>query len=234
MEHHHLFFFQIVGRAAGRTELTAVAPKTRTPVADLVPIIVAADKRRLSFNAEPGSSPPMFDLMWKNHPLNPNNPGGRDDFPCKIRRKDGALYANGHNQCMVRFCTALERSGGSFSGLHSGSKCQIKGDEHRHHFLNPYDFEFWKKSTGSHYVWEAKPPFQAKPMPGLAAFTFMLNRKGVVLFWNYFMKNMFGGHIDLWNQIRIGNNFTDLPTENFTDGEGAFFRSRKIVFWPMD
>jgi hypothetical protein len=106
---------------------------------------------------------------------------------------------------MVRFCTALERSGGSFSGLHSGSKCQIKGDEHRHHFLNPYDFEFWKKSTGSHYVWEAKPPFQA-----------------------------FGGHIDLWNQIRMGNNFTDLPTENFTDGEGAFFRSRKIVFWPMD
>jgi hypothetical protein len=38
----------------------------------------------------------------------------------------------------------------------------------------------------------------------------------------------------LWNQIRMGNNFTDLPTENFTDGEGAFFRSRKIVFWPMD
>jgi hypothetical protein len=87
VEHHHLFFFQIVGRAAGRTELTAVAPKTRTPVADLVPIIVAADKRRLSFNAEPGSSPPMFDLMWKNHPLNPNNPGGRDDFHARFAAK---------------------------------------------------------------------------------------------------------------------------------------------------
>jgi hypothetical protein len=62
--------------------------------------------------------------------------------------------------------------------LHSGNKCQLKGDEHRHHFLNPYDFEFWKKSAGSHYVWETKPPFQAEPMPGLAAFTFMLNRKG--------------------------------------------------------
>jgi hypothetical protein len=69
-------------------------------------------------------------------------------------------------------------------------------------------------------------------MPGLAAFTFMLNRKGVVLFWNYFMKNMFGGHIDLWNQIRIGNNFTDLPTENFTDGEGAFLDLARLYFGP--
>jgi hypothetical protein len=201
-----------------------------------VPIIVTADKRRLSFNAEPGSPPPTFDLLWKNHPLNPNNRGepGSGAHPCKICHKDGTLSSTSDNQCMIRFCTALERSGGSFSGLHSGSKCQVKQDGHQHHFLNPYDFEFWKKSKGSHYVWEAKPPFQSEPMPGLAAFTFMLNRRGVVLFWNYFMKNMFGGHIDLWNQIRMGNNFTDLPTENFTDGEGAFFRARKIVFWPMD
>ena len=97
VEHHHLFFFQIVGRAAGRTELTAVAPKTRTPVADPVPIIVTADKRRLSFSAEPGRSPPTFDLLWKNHPLNSDNPGGPDQFPCKIRGGDGSLFANGHN-----------------------------------------------------------------------------------------------------------------------------------------
>jgi hypothetical protein len=37
VEHHHLFFFQISGRAAGSTQLTAVATKTRTPVADPVP-----------------------------------------------------------------------------------------------------------------------------------------------------------------------------------------------------
>ena len=231
VEYHHLFFFQIIGRAAGRTELTAVAAKTKAPVADPVPITVTADKRRLSFTPEPGFSPPTFDLLWKNHPLLGNVP---DQFPCKIRDRDGFRLPNGHNQCMVRLCTALERSGVSFSGLRSASMCHLKGDEHRHHFLNPYDFEFWKKSAGSHYVWEAKPPFQPEPMPGLAAFTFMLNRKGVVLFWNYFMKNMFGGHIDLWNQIRMGNNAKDYPGNNFTDGEGAFFRARKIVFWPMD
>jgi hypothetical protein len=32
VEHHHLFFFQIVGRAVGRTSLGAVAVKTQTPV----------------------------------------------------------------------------------------------------------------------------------------------------------------------------------------------------------
>jgi Type VI secretion system (T6SS), amidase effector protein 4 len=228
------FFFQIGGHAAGRTELTAVSTKTRTAVADPLSIVVTENKRRLSFNAAPGFPSPTFNLLWKNHPLNPNNPGGPDGYPCKIRGKDGEKYSHGHNQCMVRFCTALERSGASFSGLHSSSMCNLGGDEHRHNFLNPYDFEPWKKSKGSHYVWEAKPPFEKEPMPGLAAFMFMYNRRGVVLFWNYHMKNMFGGHIDLWNLIRMGNNFTDLPTETFMDGEGAFYRARKIVFWPMD
>ena len=110
-----------------------------------------------------------------------------------------------------------------------------KEKEHNYHFINPYDFENWKKPELG-YFWEAKPPFQPEPMPGLAAYHFTHKRRGVILFWNYFptTKNkadMGGGHIDLWNRDRMGNTFHDLdPTVNIS----AFVRARKIVFWPLE
>jgi hypothetical protein len=180
-----------------------------------------------------GSPVPDFDTLWRNHPLNPNQPGGPVDYPC-----DGKVL--GHMQCMVRFSTALERSGVSFAGL-SGSKCDLPGAKHVNHFSNPYDFEKWSIASSTSYVWEAKKPFQLEPMPGLAAFWFVLRRQGIILFLNYFdpkgTTSMFGGHIDLWNKGTMGNTYSygtpDNP-QSPMEGEAAFFRARKINFWPLD
>ena len=142
-------------------------------------------------------------------------------------------------QCMVRFCTMLEKSGVSVRGLF-GPKCGLPGKEHAFHFINPYDFEKWQGLKQA-YSWEAKPPFQAEPMPGIAAYYFTRGRRGVILFWNFFPTNkkktdMSGGHIDLWNRDRMGNTFNFLNKENTdpTTSLGAFARARKVVFWPLE
>jgi len=71
-------------------------------------------------------------------------------------------------------------------------------------------------------------------MPGLAAFEFVQQRQGIILFTHYFdvkgQTSMWGGHIDLWNRRNMGNNYNDPNPER---GEGAFLRSRKISFWPL-
>ena len=139
----------------------------------------------------------------------------------------------GHNQCFVRLCEALHKSGVSFKGCF-GSSCQIKGADHAHHFSNPYDFPNWPWPKGKAYVWEAKPPFAPEPMPGLAAFEFVQQRQGIILFTHYFdvkgETSMWGGHIDLWNRRRMGNFYSDPNPEQ---SEAAFLRSRKISFWPL-
>jgi hypothetical protein len=133
----------------------------------------------------------------------------------------------------------LEKSGVSVRGLF-GPKCGLPGKEHAFHFINPYDFEKWQGLKQA-YSWEAKPPFQAEPMPGIAAYYFTRGRRGVILFWNFFPTNkkktdMSGGHIDLWNRDRMGNTFNFLNKENTdpTTSLGAFARARKVVFWPLE
>ena len=135
---------------------------------------------------------------------------------------------------MIRFCAALSHSKVSFQGL-VGEKCGLRGPGHQFHWVNPYDFERWR-GTRNAYVWEAHPPFQPEPMPGIAAMTFMQGRTGVVVFWNYFSVDpkkgdMYGGHIDLWNKDRMGNTFgSPIPAAEHS----AFARCRKIAFWAID
>src|SRR6266851_1193382 len=213
-------FFQLGGRAAGHTDIDAFYALSRT--------ITVTDKNPKLLVPPPaaGQTVGNFETMWQNHPRNPTN--GPVAFPCNEGRAP-----LGHNQCFVRLCEALHKSGVSFKGCF-GSSCQIKGADHAHHFSNPYDFPNWPWPKGKAYVWEAKPPFAPEPMPGLAAFEFVQQRQGIILFTHYFdvkgQTSMWGGHIDLWNRRNMGNNYNDPNPER---GEGAFLRSRKISFWPL-
>jgi hypothetical protein len=242
------YFFQLCGRAAGHTELSAFysfAPrKMGTPYAPIPYVPYDAPDRYESYApsltitvkdgkpklvippAAAGKAVGHFETMWQNHPNNPDN--GEGEYPCN----DGGPPLN-HMQCFVRLCEALHRSGVSFKGCF-GSSCHLKGADHAHHFSNPYDFPNWPWAKGKAYVWEAKPPFAPEPMPGLAAFEFMQKRQGIVLFTHYFdvkgQTSMWGGHIDLWNKRRMGNTYADPSPQQ---GESAFLRSQKISFWPL-
>jgi hypothetical protein len=134
---------------------------------------------------------------------------------------------------MIKFCHALSRSGISLTGL-KNNRCGKHRTNHDHvdHFVNPYDFEDWKGRKDNCYAWEAKP-YQREPMPGLAAFNFIQNKQGIIMFkhyWDTAKTDMWGGHIDFWAGDRMGNTrYFDNPM----DGESAFLRARKIVFWPL-
>jgi hypothetical protein len=207
VESKNSLYFQICGNGPGTTEVTArfTNKPGSASYARPVSIKVKENKKRLTlFPAV------LFDVLWANHPLNPLNRRlyREPEHPCPE-----STWLKG--QCMVRFCTTLEKSGVSVNGL-LGGKCGRTGREHNYHFINPYDFEKWQGLKQA-YSWEAKPPFQSEPMPGIAAYYFTHLRRGVILFWNYFpttkMKgDMSGGHIDLWNRDRMGNTYTD-PTQ---------------------
>jgi hypothetical protein len=213
VEQNGLSFFQICGKKVGTTNLKAVVDNS-PPYASSVPVVVTENAKRLVLQ------PPVpFAKLWSNRTADDI----AIDHPCSLPIR---------NQCMIRFSTALTRSGVSLNGL-AGSKCGGAGSIHASHFTNPYDFINWK--TSGSYSWTANPPLQPEPMPGLAAWPFMESKKGVVLFMNYFAVDgaMWGGHIDLWNQDRMGNNYHAMEPEK-GQGLGAFFRARKIFFWPLE
>lgn len=212
---------QITGVSAGKTELVARQNTlTFTAYANPVQVTVTANPKRLSLGV-------LFSKLWASHPFIAGNPHDHDDKRCDFN-------------CMMRFCDTLNRAGVSLKGL-TGGKCGRSGDAgHGHHFANPYDFEKWKPLSQAH-VWQAVKPFQAEPMPGVAALNFIRNRwKGVVVLYHYFDRgvpvgkvvtkgDMYGGHIDLWDGTKMGN---DIPTGVTHDG--GFYRSSKIAFWPME
>jgi Type VI secretion system (T6SS), amidase effector protein 4 len=233
IESHGRFFFQILGKSAGDTELDAfywvsTAGKMGATYAPSLPISVKPNSKLLVMPAAPGRSVGNFQTMWDNHPLKPDSEGNVVSYPCN----DGGPPLV-HMQCFVRLCLALDRSGVSFKGVW-GSSCQLHGAEHAHHFSNPYDFPTWLWAKGKAYVWQAQPPFSPEPMPGLAAFKFVEGRQGIILFTHYFspegQTSMWGGHIDLWNKDRMGNTYAYKDPRL---GEAAFLRSEKISFWPL-
>jgi hypothetical protein len=236
LELANTFYFQICGTSAGTTTLTATflnKPNNADPYAVSLPISVKPNSKILRFVREPSSPkssntrPPLsFDDLWSVHPYNRSSKYEFDSEQCS---------AVPHMGCMIRFCTTLNRAGVSLKGLH-GHHCPLKDPSHAHHFTYAYDFETWK-GVGDAYVWEATP-FQPEPMPGIAAFTFVAGKKGVILFWNMYQDKKYGsvGHIDLWNMNKMGN---DLFGQHFDRGfipirdESAFARAAKIVFWPL-
>jgi hypothetical protein len=229
VESHGFVYFQVSGRDPGSTTLFAdlSSEVDAERYVEPIDVEVVENIKHLFFGTTAGAPPVTFDRLWSNHPIVQN--GGR-------ALPDDQKLCNAHlaGACMLNFATALERSGVDFAGMR-GTKCGLRGHTHQHHFVNPYDFELWKRYAPSHYEWVSKAPLQREPMPGLAAFDFMIGRQGIVLFWNYWgghgVAGMFGGHIDLWNKDVMGNS---LAFANHTDGESAFFRARKISFWPMD
>lgn len=229
-------FFQVCGNHKGLTALMArfKSDPNGPPYAMSIGITVTENKKQLTFNP----SKPL-DVLWSNHPYNPMR-----EVEYQVKLPNGLLIdTKSHpcykatwlvGQCMIRFCTMLDKSGVGMTGMH-GNRCGFQGKPHDHHFINPYDFEAWK-STKDAYVWEAKPPYEIEPMPGVAAHQFTHGKRGVIMFKNYFPTSkakgdMGGGHIDLWNKDRMGNNFS-MP--NPDEGLSAFVRSRKIVFWPLE
>ena len=232
------YYFQICGQSAGHTELEAFywiskSAKLGTPYAPPLQINVKPNAKLLVLPPAKGKSVGSFATMWYNHPKNQNNPnypntGQSGDYPCNDG--NGPLH---HMQCFVRVCEALHRSGVSFHGFY-GTSCQMKAADHGHHFSNPYEFPGWGPAKGKAYTWEAKPIYAPEPMPGLAAYNFVKERQGIILFWNYFdvkgRSSMWGGHIDLWNKGRMGNTYSYLHPR---EGEAAFLRAKKIMFWPL-
>lgn len=232
VERDGMVFYQICGMAAGQANLVArqsIPPFA--PYADTVPISVTPNPKRLTLPAAKHKSPPSFNTLWQNHPLQFAN--GSVSYPCSGGR--GSL---GHMQCMVRLCSAFEKSGVSFSGCF-GSKCEEskkskRKELHVHHFSDPYDFESWPFAKGACYVWKASK-LAPEPMPGLAALPFVTGKQGVILFKNYFHRSvdktsLTGGHIDLWNKNTMGNTLNmSIPIE----GQSAFLRAEKICFWPI-
>ena len=211
VERGDLFFFQICGKAAGQIELIANHHATGPPYAPYaqpVSITVKPNLKRLYLPAAKNNSVPDFNTLWQNHPLNPIH---RVDYPCN---QGGPPL--GHMQCMVRLCVALEKSGVSFAGIF-GTSCKLKGANHARHFSHPYEFETWPWAKGRCYVWKTSPD-SPEPMPGLAAFWFVRQKQGIILFKHYFdvpgqKTKMFGGHIDLWNKVTMGNTY-DYGTAN--------------------
>jgi hypothetical protein len=227
VESHNSLYFQICGNGSGSTEVTARFTNNAGSVAYANPVAVKVTENKKRLNMTPAVP---FDTLWTNHPLNPQNRGLYNDDPEHPCHQSTWLVG----QCMVRFCTALDKSGISIDGL-VGRKCGLGGRDHKYHFIDPNDFERWKGLRDG-YAWEAKAPLQPEPMPGIAAYYFTMSRRGVILFENYFPTdpkkgNMLGGHIDLWNRNRMGNTFA---FSNPTDGLAAFARARKIVFWPLE
>jgi len=211
------YYFQICGRAAGVTKLKVVVDNS-PDYAPAVSVVVTDNSKQLVLN------PPIpFTQLWAKHPYKDSSvPYDRRSHPCPLPIK---------GQCMIRLCKALGDAGVSFRGFFA-SKCGGGGPTHDLHFTNPYDFIPWKNS--GFYSWTAKPPFQAEPMPGLAAWPFIASKTGIVLFMHYFAVggSMWGGHIDLWDGERMGNNL-DAQTPETGEGLGAFLRAQTIYFWPL-
>lgn len=221
VEQSGFVFYQICGHKAGATDLKAQltpAPPASAQYAPSIPVVVTQTAVK-SISFPPGMAPSQFDTIWKNHPY------ADEDHPNHKPCKEGKF-----EQCMVRFSTALKDSNVSFAGAR-GATCGVQALGHSHHFYNPYQFPQWQQGAARHHVWEASKPLQAEPMPGLAAFFFMVGRKGVVLFSNYYKADMYGGHIDFWNQDRMGNTYHKAQP---SEGHSSFLRARKIEFWPMD
>lgn len=210
------YYFQICGRKGGATKLK-VAMANSPDYAPAVSVVVTDNPKKLVLH------PPIpFPKLWEKHPLRDDTvPHDKRSHPCPLPI-DG--------QCMVRLCKALGDAGVSFTGF-VASKCWGSGSSHSLHFTNPYDFIAWKNS--GFYSWTARPPLQAEPMPGLAAWPFIASQTGIVLFMHYFGSAMWGGHIDLWDGERMGNNVRAINPET-GEGLGAFLRARTVYFWPID
>lgn len=218
------FFFQIAGNGAGSANITAkFMPLSGSSAEYAGPVRVSVTKSNKKLIFHPVGH---FDTIWACHPYVTKAPETDQFFFCK----------DSHLTCMVRLCSALKKAGVSLHGLH-GWKCAFSANhDHKHHFVNPYNFKDWKGLSNA-FVWQVTP-HQPEPMPGMAAFEFVRAKTGVILFKNYWSinkKDKFstGGHIDLWNRDRMGNDVKSAAANPILT-ESAFARSEKIEFWPVD
>jgi hypothetical protein len=225
VEHNRFLFFQVVGLSEGMTQLSS---GPFSSYARPLPVMVV--KREKKEVLTPNTV--RFNTLWQNHPL--RRPQTYADS-CDI-----AVGGHAEN-CMVRFSIALKQSGINLSGL-KGRTCQefvLRKDRdpsHDHHFIDPYDFETWR-GTRNAYVFQALPPVQPEPMPGLAAYAFVKNRTGIVLFKHYWATDKKrhpdlpdGGHIDLWTGSEMGNGLGGYEGR----ADSYFLRANRIVFWPIE
>jgi hypothetical protein len=209
---------QIVAIKPGEVEVTARftgKPVYYDPYGLSVTVDVTGNAKH--FNIQIGHPVP-FKTLWANHPY------AKDPTVGKLC---GEAWLAG--ECMVRFCTMMKDSGVNLAWLNGRRWCG-RGPGHQHHFIDPYDFQRVRTDRDA-YVWQHSS-LEPEPMPGMAALSFIKFRwKGVILFWNYFNTtkghDMSGGHIDLWNGYLMGNSLV-------RHSEAAFYRSSKIVFWPLE
>jgi hypothetical protein len=219
---------QISGKRPGACQLSAGGLFLERAYAQPVSITVIEDKKL--FTLPPGGV--SFRQLWANHPYNPQRPAYKDPLASDFDYCDKQISMDPKDRevCMTRFCMALKHSGVDLGGLRGKKTCmgtppQPIAAKHAHHFVNPYDFELWQ-GVRQAYVYQ-RSSAQPEPMPGLAALDFMQGRTGIVMFKNFAHKDMQGGHIDLWDGDKMGNELGGGQQKTF------FLRSERIDFWPL-
>ena len=227
----------VVGSGARSSRITA----HRLSAADVRSKEAPTPRRRKRLQTALSEAVPFTQRAWQQV-VRSGSPFKRRPLPRATHRSSMPLPANRLAEMVRRIPIAIinawrgsaRRSNDQASAswdCNRGKKCHFKRNERPAAFL---DFRKLAEVAQSRYVWQAERPLQPESMLGLAGFMFMLKRRGVVMLRNYFIPNMFGGHIDLWNEIQTGNNFADLPTENFHGWRTRFFQLRHIAFWPSD
>jgi len=228
------YLYQICANRPGTVELRAVR-SNGAPYATPVRVNVTEKVRKVLSLGVP------FVTLWHNHPLHAHNK--TLNYPCggdSTRRgydpdRPGANYPLYNMQCMTRLCWALRKSNVSLAGMRGFTACRIKQSGHQDHFSDPYDFPYWGPAKGKGFSWTAWRPYALEPMPGIAAFWFVMNRTGIILFKNYDKgwgkESLTGGHIDLWNGHTMGN---AVNSGKGVEALSAFLRAQQVMFWPID
>lgn len=152
-----------------------------------------------------------FSSLWNEHPANNDN-----TFPCWNEDEE---EPNFENQCSIRMSTALHRAGMDLSG-YQGITC-----------ITGYNFKPECKEPHALRVEELAVFLRAKL--GFPQRLYHIdceefkkatkNKAGIVVFLDFWGRNMQGDHIDIWDG------------KEMTYGSDDYFeRSRVVWFWRID
>jgi len=150
-----------------------------------------------------------FKDLWYHHPANNCAYIQTLINPCFSNEP------NFENQCAIRMGVALQRSGvpiTHYKGVTCITDYNFKPECIEFHPLRVNEliyFLTWKLGEPSHHKG--------------VTFEDFVERKGIIVFLDFWGKNMQGDHIDLWD----GKGMTYGARDYFT-------RSREVLFWDVD
>ncbi len=145
----------------------------------------------------------FFNTLWVNHPaikgiINPCSTNGKINFS---------------NQCAIRMSVCLDKSGVSLTSF-NGAKCYPGHGHSQSHVLRAEELASWIEKQNSLFG----TPTKKKKVKS----TDYKNKKGIVLFKNFWGAGNQGDHIDLWNGAVM------------TRGAPSYFSlSKEVWFWEL-